>query len=165
MEEKDLFLVYMMGGVVTVFTGPMIGRLADKYGKFLLYSILVAGACGVIRVLTSSGPRPEWQVLVIAGFFFMLASARFIPSQATISMAVPPARRGAYMSLVACTRDLASGITTGIGGMVVCEGANGSLLHYDRLGLLAITISIASLWVFRQVKSAEGCDNSLQKPV
>ncbi|MEO7100356.1 MAG: MFS transporter [Luteolibacter sp.] len=155
MAEKDLFLVYMVGGAITVFTGPRVGRLADKHGKFLIYAILVAGACIVIRVLTSSGPRPEWQVLVIAGFFFMLASARFIPTQATISMAVPSARRGAYMSLVACSRDLASGLTTGLGSMVVAEGANGQLLHYDRLGMLAIAVSIGSLWVFRQVKAAE----------
>ena len=155
MAEKDLFLVYMVGGGITVFTGPFVGRLADKHGKFYLYAILVAGACIVIRLLTSSGPRPEWQVLLIAGFFFMFASARFIPSQATISMAVPPARRGAYMSLVACTRDLASGLTTSIGSMVVAEGAGGKLLHYDRLGVLAIAVSVASLWVFRQVKSGE----------
>ncbi len=155
MAEKDLFLVYMVGGGITVFTGPWVGRLADRHGKFHLYAILVAGACVIIRVLTSSGPRPEWQVLIIAGFFFMFASARFIPSQATISMAVPAARRGAYMSLVACTRDLASGLTTSIGSMVVAEGAGGKLLHYDRLGMLAIGVSVVSLWVFRQVKSAE----------
>lgn len=155
MAEKDLFLVYMVGGAVTVFTGPMVGRLADRYGKFRIFAILVAGACTVIRILTSSGERPEWQVLVLAGFFFMLASARFIPSQATISMAVPPARRGAYMSLVACSRDLASGLTTSLGGAIVVEGANGRLLHYDLLGLLAIGISISSLWVFRQVRKAE----------
>ncbi len=155
MAEEDLFHVYMVGGGITVFTGPWVGRLADRHGKFLLYAVLVIGACVVIRVLTSSGPRPEWQVLVIAGFFFMFASARFIPSQATISMAVLPARRGAYMSLVACTRDLASGLTTAIGSMVVAEGTGGKLLQYDRLGLLAITVSIVSLWVFRQVKSAE----------
>ena len=146
----------MTGGLVTVFSGPRIGRLADRHGKFRMFAILVAGACVVIRVLTTSGPRPEWQVLVLAGFFFMLAGGRFIPSQATISMAVPPARRGAYMSLVASARDLASGVTTAIGGLVVSEGAGGRLLHYDRLGLLAIGVSIVSLWVFRQVKSAEG---------
>jgi predicted MFS family arabinose efflux permease len=155
MLEKDLFLVYMVGGAVTVFTGPLVGRLADRFGKFRIYYILVAGACTVIYFLTSSGARPEWQVLMIAGFFFMFASARFIPTQATISMAVPPARRGAYMSLVACARDLASGITTSLGGMVVVEGANGKLQGYDRLGQLAIGISIVSLWIFRRVKSAE----------
>ena len=118
MAEANLFLVYMVGGLVTVFSGPKIGRLADRHGKFRVYAMLVVGACVVIHLLTSSGPRPEWQVLVLAGFFFMLAGGRFIPSQATISMAVPPARRGAYMSLVACSRDLASGLTTAIGGMV-----------------------------------------------
>ena len=164
MAEKDLFLVYMVGGVVTVFTGPLVGRLADKHGKFFIYAILVAGACIVIRILTSSGSRPEWQILVISGFFFMLASARFIPSQAAISMAVPPARRGAYMSLVACSRDLASGLTTGIGSMVVAEGAHGTLLHYDKLGLLAIGVSIASLWVFKQVKSVEASPQARDSP-
>lgn len=155
MREASLFLVYVVGGVVTVFSGPLVGRLADRYGKFFIYAMLVAGACVVIRVLTASGQRPEWQVLVIAGFFFMLASGRFIPTQATISMAVPSARRGAYMSLVACARDLASGLTTAIGGLVVVEGADGRLLGYDRLGMLAIVVSIGSLWVFRQVKSVE----------
>jgi DHA1 family inner membrane transport protein len=67
---------------------------------------------------------------------------------------VPSARRGAYMSLVACARDLASGLTTAIGGWVV-EGADGRLLGYDRLGMLAIVVSIGSLWVFRQVKPVE----------
>lgn len=155
MAEADLFHVYMVGGIVTVFSGPLIGRLADRYGKFFIYTILVIGACIVIRALTTSGMRPEWQVLILAGFFFMLASGRFIPSQATISMAVTPARRGAYMSLVACSRDLASGITTSIGGMVVLEGADGKLANYDKLGLLAIGVSLVSLWIFRKVKPRE----------
>jgi hypothetical protein len=59
------------------------------------------------------------------------------------------------MSLVACSRDLASGITTAIGGRVVSESADGRLLHFDRLGWLAIAVSIGSLWIFRLVKSAE----------
>ena len=153
--EKDLFLVYMVGGVVTVFTGPKIGRLADRHGRYFIYTILVAGACVVIRLLTASGPRPDWQILMLAGFFFMLAGGRFIPTQATISMAVPSARRGAYMSLVACSRDLSSGLTAALGSIVVTEGADGRLLHYDRLGYLAITVSIGSLWIFKRVKSVE----------
>jgi hypothetical protein len=58
------------------------------------------------------------------------------------------------MSLVACSRDLASGITTAIGGHVVVEGAKGQILHFDRLGWLAIGVSIASLWLFRLLKPA-----------
>jgi MFS transporter, DHA1 family, inner membrane transport protein len=37
----------------------------------------------------------------------------------------------------------------------VVEGANGQLLHFERLGWLAIGVSIASLWLFRRLKSVE----------
>jgi MFS transporter, DHA1 family, inner membrane transport protein len=153
--EKNLFLVYLTGGLVTIFTGPFTGKLADRYGKFRVFLFLICGACIVIRLLTTSGPLPLWHNLLLAGFFFAFASGRFVPGQATISMAVPAAKRGAYMSLVACARDLASGLTTIVGSHVVVEGANGRLENFDRLGLIAIGVSIFSLWVFRQVKACE----------
>jgi MFS transporter, DHA1 family, inner membrane transport protein len=155
LPEKSLFLVYLTGGLVTIFTGPLIGKLADRYGRYLVYVCLIVGACAVIRLLTSSGPLPIWQTLILAGFFFTFASGRFVPGQAVISMAVPSSRRGAYMSLVACSRDLASGLTAAIGGMVVKETAGGRLLNFDKLGWLAVGVSVVSLWIFRQVKSAE----------
>ncbi len=155
LPEKSLFLVYLTGGLVTIFTGPLIGKLADRHGRFLVYSCLIAGACIVIRLLTSSGPLPVWQTLVLAGFFFTFASGRFVPGQAVISMAVPSSRRGAYMSLVACSRDLASGLTAAVGGMVVTQTPDGRLLNFDRLGWVAIGVSILSLGIFRLVKSAE----------
>jgi predicted MFS family arabinose efflux permease len=155
LPEKNLFLVYLAGGLVTIFTGPLVGRLADRHGKFLIYACLVVGACIIIRLLTSSGHMALWQTLLLAALFFTFASGRFIPGQAVISIAVPSARRGAYMSLVACSRDLASGLTAALGGMVVHQGADGRLLNFDKLGWLAIGVSIASLWIFRQVKSAE----------
>lgn len=155
LPEKSLFLIYLTGGVVTIFTGPLVGKLADRHGRFRVYFILVAGACAVIRLLTTSGPLPVWQTLLLAAFFFAFASGRFVPGQAVISMAVPSNRRGAYMSLVACSRDLASGLTAAIGGHVVALGADGRLLNFERLGLLAIGVSMMSLWIFRRVKAAE----------
>ena len=155
LPEESLFLVYLTGGTVTIFMGPLIGKLADRHGRFLIYACLVAGACVVIRLLTSSGPLPLWQSLVLAGFFFAFASGRFVPGQAVISMAVPPARRGAYMSLVACSRDLAAGVTAYIGGLLVTETADGRLLQFEVLGWLAIGVSIASLGIFRLVKAVE----------
>ncbi len=155
LPEDNLFLIYLTGGLVTIFTGPFVGKLADRYGKFLLYSILVVGACTVIRLLTTAGHMPLWQTLLLAAGFFAFASGRFVPGQATISMAVPPARRGAYMSLVACSRDLASGLTAALGGAIVMTGPKGQLLHFETLGWIAIGVSVVSLWIFKQVKSAE----------
>ncbi|MES2474753.1 MAG: MFS transporter [Verrucomicrobiota bacterium] len=155
LPEEKLFLIYLTGGIVTIFTGPLIGKLADRHGKFRVFAILVAGACVVIHLLTNAGPMPVWQNLVLAGFFFTFAGGRFIPSQAVISMAVPRERRGAYMSLVACARDFASGVTASIGGYVVAQTPTGRLLHFDTLGWLAIGVSLISLWIFTWVKPVE----------
>jgi DHA1 family inner membrane transport protein len=59
------------------------------------------------------------------------------------------------MSLVSCSRDLSSGVTAAVGGMIVARGAGGAILHFDRLGLLAIALSLGSIWVFRKVRVAE----------
>ncbi len=155
LPETSLFLIYLTGGAVTIFTGPLVGKLADRHGRFRVFAIVIAGACVVIRLLTSSGPLPLWQTLLLAAFFFTFANGRFVPGQAAISLAVPPARRGAYMSLVACSRDLACGLTAILGSHIVAKGADGRLLHFDRLGWLAIAVSLFSVWIFRQVKAVE----------
>jgi DHA1 family inner membrane transport protein len=155
LAEQQLFLVYLVGGVVTIFTGPYVGRLADRHGRFGMFAVLIVCACAIVYHISTSGPLPLWHTLLNAAIFFIFASGRFIPAQATISLAVPSARRGAYMSLVSCSRDLSSGVTAALGGMIVAKGAGGTMLHFDRLGLLAIAISLGSIWVFRQVRVAE----------
>ena len=155
MKEEDLFLVYLVGGLVTIFTGPRVGRLADRFGKLRVYRVLVICAAAIICFLTNTGPLSLWAVLVLAAFFFIFASGRFIPVQATVSLAVPTARRGAYMSLISCCRDLAAGITAAFGSQVVAEGADGKLLHFNWLGWIAISISVSSLLVFRKVRAVE----------
>lgn len=155
LAEKNLFLIYLTGGLVTVFTGPLIGKLADRHGRFRVYCVLVVVACTVIRLFTSSGPQPLWLVLLMAAFFFACANGRFVPGQAAVSLAVPPARRGAYMSLVACSRDLAAGLTATLGSHIVAQGPAGRLLHFDQLGWLAIGASVFSVLIFSRMKSAE----------
>lgn len=155
LPEKHLFLVYLVGGVATIFTGPLVGKLADQYGRYKVFVVMVVCACAIIFHLTTSGPLPLWHVLLNSAIFFIFASGRFVPAQAVISLAVPSSRRGAYMSLVSCVRDLAAGTTAAIGGIIVATGASGQLLHFNHLGILAIGMSLISLVIFRLVRSAE----------
>lgn len=155
LREDHLFLVYLVGGLVTIFTGPLVGRLADRHGRFKVFSLMIVCACSIVFHMSTSGPLPLWHTLINAALFFVFASGRFIPAQAAISLAVPSESRGAYMSLVSCSRDLASGLTAAVGGMVVAKGAGVALLNFDRLGFLAIALSLGSIWVFRQVRVAE----------
>jgi predicted MFS family arabinose efflux permease len=155
LPERDLFLVYFIGGVLTVFTAPLIGKLADSLGRFRVFSGLVTVACVVTLVITHSGRLPVWAVLVLAGLFFVFASGRFVPGQAIMTLAVPSSRRGAFMSLSGCARDLAMGITSGIGGWIVAKEPSGRLSNFHWLGWLAVAAGLVSIWLASRVRVNE----------
>ena len=155
LPEKELFLVYMVGGICSASTAPLCGRLADKFGRLRVFAILIAVACAVTLWISNSGPMPVWAVLISAGLFFTFASGRFIPAQAILSLAVPSQRRGSFMSLTSCTRDLTSGITSSIGGWIVTKSPTGQLVNYDKLGWLAVIVSLISLWLASRVRVQE----------
>jgi predicted MFS family arabinose efflux permease len=152
LPENKLFFFYLVGGVCSALTAPMFGRLADRKGRFRVFALLIGVASVVTLILTNSGPLPVWAVLVLAALFFMFASGRFIPGQAIMSLAVPAQRRGSFMSLSSCTRDLISGITSSLGGWVVTKSPTGQLVNFDKLGWLAVAVSLLSLWLARRVR-------------
>jgi len=151
LPENELFLIYMVGGVCSALTAPAFGRLADRVGRFRVFAVLIAVASLVTLAISNSGRLPVWGVLVLAGLFFTFASGRFVPAQAILSLAVPARRRGSFMSLTSCTRDLTSGITSSVGGWLVTRGPGGQLVNYDKLGWLAVVVSLLSLWLASRV--------------
>ncbi|PYJ57469.1 MAG: MFS transporter [Verrucomicrobia bacterium] len=155
LPERDLFLVYFTGGVLTVFTAPLIGRLADRLGRFRVFSSLVAVASVVTLVITHSGQLPVWAVLVLGGSFFVFASGRFVPGQAIMTLAVPASRRGAFMSLSGCARDLAMGVTSSIGGWIVTKEPSGRLADFHWLGWIAVAAGLVSVWLASRVRLNE----------
>ena len=153
LEEKQLFLVYLTGGILTIFSGPMIGRLADRLGRRKVYTLVTLTASAVLLVLTHAPRLGLGPVLVLAGFFFVFASGRFVPGQAITSLAVAAPQRGAFMSLSSCVRDLVSGVVTSLGGLMVSRPApTGPLQGYHWLGWIAVGCGLLSLWLARQVK-------------
>ena len=151
LPERYLALVYFTGGVLTVFTAPLIGKLADSFGRFRVFSGLVAVACVVTLLISNLAPLPVWAVMVLGGSFFVFASGRFIPGQAIMTMAVPASRRGAFMSLSGCARDIAMGVTSGIGGWIVTRQPSGQLANFHWLGWIAVAAGIVSIWLASKV--------------
>ncbi|HMP82235.1 MAG TPA: MFS transporter [Verrucomicrobiota bacterium] len=155
LPERDLFLVYLTGGVLTVFTAPRIGKLADQHGRRRVFAVLVVIASFVTLFIANSGPLPVWAVLVSGGAFFVFASGRFVPGQAIMTLAVPASRRGAFMSLSGCARDLAMGLASGIAGWVVTTAPSGELVNFHWLGWIAVTAGAVSIWLGSRVRVHE----------
>src|SRR6266536_428403 len=152
LPERDLFLVYFTGGVLTVFTAPLTGKLADRLGRFRVFSGLVAVASAVTLFITHSGRIPLWAVLASGGAFFVFASGRFVPGQAIMTLAVPASRRGAFMSLSGCARDLAMGLSSGIGGWIVTKTPSGQMENFHWLGWIAAGAGLISVWLGSRVR-------------
>ncbi len=151
-NEHNLDLVYFVGGLVTIFTSPIIGKLADKHGKHKLFMIF--GFCSVVPIylLTNLTTTVIYLILTVTGFFFITASGRMIPTQALITSVVSPDKRGGFMSINSFVQQLGSGIASLMGGIIAYKSADNVLVNYDILGYISIAFILLGVLVSTQIK-------------
>lgn len=155
-SEKQLTWIYFVGGLLTLFTSPLVGKLADKYGRFRMYAIFAAFCCLPIFLITNLGPSPIWKALIVSGLFFIATGGRMVPMQAMVSAAVSPKIRGSFMTLNSSVQQLTAGLASLIASQVITEkvvDGHMSLVHYDWVGYGAIVFSLLGIWVASQLKT------------
>jgi hypothetical protein len=69
-----------------------------------------------------------------------------------MTLAVPASRRGAFMSLSGCARDLAMGFSSSIGGWIVVKEPSGRLDNFYWLGWIALASGVVSVWLASRVR-------------
>lgn len=153
--ERQLPFVYFFGGVVTLITGPIIGRFSDVYGKQKMFSfgILFAGIATLL--VTRINGTPLWWTLAISTFFFVSVNARWIPAQAMITASVKPEFRGSFMGYVSVVQHLMAGVGATISGLIVYQNSSGSILNYEKVGYLSVGISCCAYFFSRKIKIVE----------
>lgn len=151
-SESHLAYIYLLGGFTTLFTGPWIGRLADRYGRLrVLYTFLILSIVPVIWI-THLGPSPMLAVLVLTTSFFVVSGGRMIPAMAMMTAAVAPRYRGSFMSLQSAVQQISAGVASLLAGWIIVENGQGQLLHYPVVGYLAAVTSILALAVASRIK-------------
>ncbi len=153
--EEHLFLIYLIGGLLTIITSPIVGRLADRLGRMRVLGVMIVVGALVVLAISHAPPLPMAGTLVLGGLFFIFASGRFVPAQAIGSLAVPPSQRGAFMSLNTCVRDLAAGAAATVAGMLVTTAPSGELVHFNQLAYLAVGASLVSYLVGTRVRTQD----------
>ena len=136
--EDLLPIVFVVAGAAGIITGPLIGKWSDRVGKFRVFidgSIL---GSVMVLILSRLSITPLWEVLVLNTLMYTAVFSRIIPSQALISAVPDPQDRGAFMSINASIQQLGGGIASTIGGFIIAEDTQGTLVHYDTLGLVTI---------------------------
>ncbi len=151
-SESRLDLVYLVGGLVTIFTSPIIGKLADKYGKHKLFMIFGFFSVVPIFLLTNLSTTIIYMILSVTGLFFITASGRMIPTQALITSVVSPDKRGGFMSINSFVQQLGAGIASLIGGVVAYKSVGNLLINYDVLGYISIAFILLGVYVSTKIE-------------
>ena len=151
-HQDDLFLIYFVGGLLTIFSAPLVGRLADKKGKYPVFMVFALLSLIPVWLITNLWTMPLWSVLTISGLFFIVVNGRMIPTQALISSVVQPQQRGGFMSINSSMQQLSTGLAAMIGGSIVSKSADGRIEHYDWVGYFSIALILISVWLASRVK-------------
>lgn len=150
--EQQITYIYLIGGALTIFTAPLIGRLADKYGRTQVFTFTVLAASIPVFFMTNMGQTPIALVLLVTSMFFVFGSGRMIPSTAMVTSSVKPQNRGSFMSFNSAARQMTNGVAAYLAGLVISIGEGGELINYEWVGYFAIGMGIVSIFISRQLK-------------
>ncbi|MDZ4821988.1 MAG: MFS transporter [Flavobacteriales bacterium] len=164
LRQNQILYIYVVGGVCSVVSGLFIGKMVDKAGRFRVFTISALLSIIPVVVLTHLGHAPLWLVLCTTGLFFIFVSGRMIPANTITTSLVKPEHRGGFMSLNSAVMSLSSGAAASIAGIMVSqENESSEILHYERVGYLAVASTLVALLVVRLLKKISLEKNSQVK--
>ena len=143
--ETELPYIYLAGGLCTIFSMNIIGRLADRFGKRRLFTIMAICAAAVTLLLTNLSRVGTLLAVTVTTLFMVCMSGRFVPAMAIMTSAVEQRLRGGFMSVCSAVQHIASGLGSYIGGLILVESNSGRLHGYKTIGFLSAGLAVASL--------------------
>lgn len=161
---KQLPLLFMVSGFASLAIMPLVGKLADRIDKYMLFVAASVYMMVIVVAYTNLSLEPLWfvmmfNVLMMAGIF-----SRMIPATA-LTTAIPDMQdRGAFMSVNSSLQQIAGGIAAALAGSIVVQKTKFSPLeHYNTLGYLIVIISCVSIVLLYRVSAL--VKRKIKKPV
>jgi len=155
---EQLPILFMVGGVSSLFIMPMVGKLSDQFDKFKIFTIAAIWMMIVVVVYTNLGHVPFWFIILMNIVMMIGIMSRMVPAMALTSALPQMQDRGAFMSINSSLQQIAGGIAAAIGGMIVVQPTKTSpLQHYDTLGYLIVgIITVNIIMVYRVSEIIKG---------
>ncbi|MEP7255707.1 MAG: MFS transporter [Ferruginibacter sp.] len=161
----QLPILFMVGGVASLFIMPLVGKLSDKVDKFKIFTIAAIWMMIVVIIYTNLGPV-HFAIIIIMNIAMMIGiMSRMVPAMALTSALPQMQDRGAFMSINSSLQQIAGGVAAAIGGMIVVQKTKVSpLLHYDTLGYVIAGIIIVNIIMVYRVSKIIKARQEVPKP-
>lgn len=146
--RNQIPLIYVAGGVATLISAPIFGRLADQYGKLRIMVITIFLTLPFIYLITNMPRIPFYFVLVATAIWFVVSNGRSIAAQAMVSNVIEPQYRGSFMSLNSSFQQLFVGSASFIAGLIVTnDELTKKIFHYNWVGYLSMAIILVCVYL------------------
>ncbi len=163
--NEELPILFMVGGVASLIIMPLVGKLSDKFDKFIIFTIAAVWMMVVVVIYTNLGHVPFWFVIFMNIVMMIGIMSRMVPAQA-LTTALPQMQdRGAFMSINSSLQQIAGGVAAAIGGMIVVQKTKTApLQHYDTLGYVIVAIIIVNIIMVYRVSQVIKGRQQVVKP-
>lgn len=151
--EDELWKMYLTAGTCTLLATIIVGRLADRFSRLVLFRILGAAAMVLAVVISNLSVVSLWIATLAISGFMVCAAGRMIPAQAMMLGASIPATRGAFMSLNTSVQHLATGLAPMIAGIIIVETPDKKLTGFPIVGLVSAATAAISLLIAGRMKA------------
>jgi len=150
--EAELPAVFIAGGLLTLVTTPLVGRLVDRFGPLPVYRVVVPLSAAMILVLTHLPAVGIARAAPVAAVLMATNAGRMVTAMALITASIEPRVRGSVMSVTSSVQHVATGLGAVIGGMIVEGGAGEPLRNFGTVGVLAAGVTLASLMLAPRIR-------------
>ena len=137
--------IYLVSGLFSIVTGPLVGRASDAFGKYPTFVFGCAMTVVMVLIYTHLGHVSLTTAITVNVLMFVGIFSRMIPSQALISAIPDPSQRGSFSAVSASLQQLSGGLGSVLAAAIIAQGADGSLLHFERIGYVVVTTTIVTL--------------------
>jgi predicted MFS family arabinose efflux permease len=152
--ETQLTIVFAVAGACTLIGSPVIGRLADRHGKLLVYRV-VAPISALAMIVLTNLPRVGVIAASATSAGLMLTNAgRMVAAMSMVTSAVEPRKRGGFMGVNSSLQHMATGAGAAMGGQIIATASDGTLQHFPTVGLIGVTTTLISIWLAGRLRMA-----------
>lgn len=156
-SQNQLPMIYLISGFASILIGPLVGRACDTFGNFNVFLFGTILGIIMVAIYTHLGITPLGLVILVNVLMFVGVFSRMIPSQTLMSGIPSVSNRGAFMSVGSSIQQVAGGCASVVAGLIVVEGPQGVLEHYDVVGYVVIASSLITLFMMWLIaKSLKG---------
>jgi multidrug resistance protein len=152
LTEQQLPLIYLCGGICTLFSMNLIGRWADRVGKYRVFVTMTLLAM-IPAVIVTNLPHVALSIaLVFSTIFMVCSSGRVVPAMAMLTSSIEPRHRGGFMSINSSVQQLSSGVAAWASGHII--GHQGALMtRFGAVGIVSVLCGFAAIYLSRFIKT------------